>query len=149
MLRLVSVLPHVNALLNATSGVFLVLGYFFIRRRQIDSHRKCMLTAFAASTVFLLSYIVYHSLRAYYFHLGPSRFSGEGLARPFYFTVLISHTILAVLVVPFILATLSRGLRGRFPEHLRLARWTFPVWLYVSVTGVIVYTMLYQIYPGR
>lgn len=105
-----------------------------------------MLTAIATSTLFLACYVTHHSIRTYYFGLGPTTFKGEGIARPIYFTILISHTILAVVVVPFILVTAARALKGNFEKHRRLARWTFPIWLYVSVTGVIVYLMLYQIY---
>ena len=107
-----------------------------------------MLSASAISAVFLISYLSHHALRTYYFGLGPTRFSGQGLARPIYFTILTSHTILAVFVGPFVIATLYRGLRGRFDEHRRLARLVYPVWLYVSVTGVVVYLMLYQIYSA-
>jgi putative membrane protein len=149
MYRLMSFLPHFNAILNTTSAILLVTGFYFISKRQITSHKKCMLTAFITSAVFLASYVLYHSLRAYYFHIGPSRFNGEGWVRPAYFTILITHTILAVVIAPFILVTLWRALRGRFDLHLRVAKWTFPIWLYVSVTGVIVYLMLYQIYPAR
>jgi len=142
-------LPHVNALLNTTSGLFLIAGYIFIRRRRVNAHRSSMLAAFIASTVFLVSYVLYHSLLAYHLGQGPTKFKGEGIIRPIYFGVLITHTILAVAVVPFILITLFRGLRRQDEQHRRIARWTFPVWLYVSVTGVIVYLLLYQIYPSR
>lgn len=142
-------LPHVNALLNTTSGVFLIAGFFFIRRRRISAHRASMIAAFVASTVFLISYVLYHSLLAYYLGQGPTKFKGEGFIRPVYFTILITHTILAIAIVPFILITLFRALRGRFEKHRRIARWTLPVWLYVSVTGVFVYLFLYQLYPSR
>jgi uncharacterized membrane protein YozB (DUF420 family) len=148
MMSYVYVLPHLNALLNTLSGLLLLTGFLLIRRRNIKAHRRCMLAAFITSTIFLVSYVVYHSLLAYYFKQGPTRFTGQGLARPIYFTVLISHTILAVAVVPFILLTLFRALRGQFDKHLRIARWTFPIWLYVSITGVIVYLMLYHLYPS-
>jgi putative membrane protein len=148
MYQLMSVLPHLNACLNSLSGIFLLVGFYFIRNKKIESHRKCMLTSFIASAVFLASYLTYHSLRAYYFHIGPSRFTGEGWIRPVYFSVLITHTILAVVIAPFILVTLSRALKGRFFVHAKLARWTFPVWLYVSITGVFVYVMLYQVYAA-
>jgi uncharacterized membrane protein YozB (DUF420 family) len=137
----ISYLPHVNAFLNATSAVFLIAGYRFIRALRIDAHRKCQVAAFLTSTVFLISYLVYH-----YFH-GESRFLGQGLVRPLYFTILISHVILAIVIVPLILITLYRAARGDFIRHKRIARWTLPLWLYVSVTGVIVYLMLYHIYP--
>ena len=142
-------LPHLNAFLNSASGILLASGYLFIRGRNIAAHRACMTAAFVTSSIFLVSYVVYHSLLAYYYHQGPTRFRGEGWVRPFYFTVLTSHTILAVLVAPFILLTLYRALRGQFGRHRLIARWTFPVWLYVSVTGVVVYLMLYQLYPAR
>ena len=105
-----------------------------------------MLSASSISAVFLLSYLTHHAIRTYYFGLGPTRFTGEGLARPVYFTILTSHTILAALVAPFVLVTLYRALKGRFDDHRAIARLVYPVWLYVSVTGVIVYLMLYQIY---
>jgi len=143
-----SIFPHLNAALNATSGVFLVCGFFFIQRQQIARHRACMLAASCISALFLISYVTYHALRTYYFGIGPTRFSGEGLARPVYFTILTSHTFLAMLVTPFVIRTLWLGLKMRADKHRNLARLVFPVWLYVSITGVIVYLMLYQIYPN-
>jgi uncharacterized membrane protein YozB (DUF420 family) len=142
-------LPHLNAILNTTSGLFLIAGFIFIRRRRIAAHRASMIAAFVASTIFLISYVLYHSLLAYYLGQGPTKFKGEGFIRPVYFVILITHTILAITVVPFILMTLVRALRGKFEKHRQIARWTLPVWLYVSVTGVIVYLMLYRIYPSR
>jgi putative membrane protein len=142
-------LPHVNALLNTTSGLFLIAGFIFIRRRRIAAHRASMLAAFVASTIFLVSYVLYHSLLAYYLGQCPTKFQGQGLVRPIYFVILISHTVLAIAVVPFILVTLFRGLRRQDERHRRIARWTFPIWLYVSITGVAVYLFLYQIYPSR
>ena len=142
-------LPHINAILNTTSGLFLIAGFIFIRRRQIAAHRASMLAAFVTSTVFLVSYVLYHSLLAYYLGQGPTKFKGEGFIRPVYFTILLTHTILAVVVVPFILITLFRGLKRQDEKHRRIARWTFPVWLYVSVTGVMVYLFLYHLYPSR
>ena len=142
-------LPHLNAALNSMSGILLILGYIFIRRRNISAHRFCMTGAFNASVVFLVSYVIYHTSLAYYFHQGPTKFTGTGLVRPFYFIILITHTILAVLIAPFVLITLRRALRGDFTKHRRLARWVFPARLYVSMTGVIVYLMLYQFYPAR
>ena len=146
---LLSIFPHLNAALNATSGVFLICGFYFIRKQLISRHRFCMLTAASVSAVFLISYLTYHALRTYYFGLGPTRFTGEGLARPIYFTILTSHTILAALVTPFVIRTLWLGLKMRADKHRNIARLVFPVWLYVSVTGVIVYLMLYQLYPNR
>jgi uncharacterized membrane protein YozB (DUF420 family) len=146
---LLSVFPHLNATLNALSAVFLFCGFYFIMRSEVHKHRLCMLTASSLSGLFLLSYISYHALRTYYFGLGPTRFTGTGLSRPIYFTILTSHTILAAIVAPFVAWTLWRALKGQFDKHKRLARLVFPVWIYVSITGVIVYLMLYQIYPGR
>ncbi|MFN0278926.1 MAG: DUF420 domain-containing protein [Pyrinomonadaceae bacterium] len=143
------IFPHLNAALNATSGVFLVSGFYFIMKRRIAEHRFCMLTASSISALFLVSYVTHHALRTYYFGLGPTRFTGEGLIRPIYFTILTSHTILAALVAPFVIVTLRRGLKGQYDHHKKLARLVFPVWLYVSVTGVIVYLLLYQFYPAR
>ena len=146
---LLAVFPHWNALLNATSGVFLLVGFYFIRSGQIARHRAAMITASSISALFLLSYLSHHALRTYYFGLGPTRFTGEGLIRPIYFTILTSHTILAAIVAPFVVATLWRGLKGNYDKHRRLARLVFPVWLYVSFTGVVVYLLLYQFYPAR
>jgi putative membrane protein len=143
MLNLISRLPHLNALLNSTSAILLISGYRFIRLGRIKAHRNCQIAAVISSTVFLASYLTYH-----YFH-GASRFLGQGIARPIYFSILISHTILAVVIVPLVIVTLVRAARGDFERHRRIARWTLPLWLYVSVTGVIVYLMLYQIYPAR
>lgn len=146
---LLYIFPHLNAVLNATSGIFLIAGFFFIRTKQIARHRACMLTACTVSALFLVSYISHHALRTYYFGIGPTKFTGEGIIRPVYFTILTSHTFLAALVTPFVLLTLWRALKGRYDSHRNIARLVFPVWLYVSVTGVIVYLLLYQIYPAR
>lgn len=146
---LLQIFPHLNATLNATSGVFLLIGFYFIRSKQISKHRACMLTASSVSALFLACYLTHHALRTYYFGLGPTRFTGEGLIRPIYFTILTSHTILAALVTPFVLLTLWRGLKGEYDKHRKIARFVFPVWLYVSVTGVIVYLLLYQFFPAR
>jgi uncharacterized membrane protein YozB (DUF420 family) len=146
---LLQIFPHLNATLNATSGVLLLLGWSFILRGEAHKHRFCMLSASAVSALFLVSYLTYHSLRTYYFGLGPTKFTGEGIAKPIYLTILTSHTILAAVVTPFVLLTLWRGLKGRFDAHKRIARLVFPVWLYVSVTGVVVYVMLYHLYPAR
>lgn len=131
-------LPAVNATLNATAGVLLVWGYILIRRRSIAAHRKVMLAAFATSTVFLALYLIYH------YNVGSVRFTRTGGIRTFYLSLLASHTVLAALVPPLAIVTLSRGLRERFDKHRQIARWTLPVWMYVSVTGVMVYWMLYQ-----
>lgn len=146
---LLAFFPHWNALLNATSGVFLLIGFYFIHTKQIARHRASMLTASGISAVFLISYVLHHAVRTYYFGLGPTRFTGEGIVRPIYFTILTSHTILAALVAPFVIVTLWRGIKGRYETHRKLARLVFPVWLYVSGTGVVVYLLLYQLYPAR
>jgi len=138
----ISFLPHLNALLNSTSAVLLVTGFVLIRRQRVRAHRNCQVSAVVTSTLFLASYLTYH-----YYH-GASRFPGQGIVRPIYFTILISHTILAIVIVPLVLVTLYRAARGDFIGHRKIARWTLPIWLYVSVTGVIVYLMLYRIYPG-
>jgi putative membrane protein len=138
----VSYLPHLNACLNGTSAVLLFTGYSFIRARNVVAHRACQIAALAVSIVFLASYLTYH------YHHGATRFQGTGLARPIYFTVLTSHTILAMVIVPLVILTFYRAFRGDFLRHRRIARITLPLWLYVSITGVIVYLMLYQIYPS-
>lgn len=149
MKNFIFTLPHVNAFLNTTSGLCLIVGYAMIRAGRITAHRAAMLAAFIASSIFLVSYVLYHSLLAYYLGQGPTKFRGEGLVRPLYFIILITHTILAIVIVPFVIVTLRRGLKREDARHRRIARWTLPVWLYVSVTGVIVYLMLYRIYPSR
>jgi uncharacterized membrane protein YozB (DUF420 family) len=136
-------LPTVDAALNASSAVLLTLGYIFIRRGNIRAHKTCMFSALGTSTIFLACYLTYH-----YFH-GTTRFAGQGAVRPLYLTILISHTVLAAAIVPLVVTTLYRALRGRFALHRRVARWTLPAWLYVSVTGVVVYWMLYHLYPLR
>ena len=146
-MELLQIFPHLNAALNALSGLFLICGLFFILSKRVHEHRLCMLGASSVSAVFLISYISYHAIRTYYFGLGPTKFTGEGIVRPIYFTILTSHTILAALLGPFVIVTLRRGLKGWYDKHKRLARLVFPIWLYVSITGVIVYLMLYQLYP--
>lgn len=135
-------LPTLNAILNATSGILVLIGFLFIRRRRIAAHRACMIAAVCVSILFLISYIVYH------YHHGATRFQGTGLVRTLYFVILISHTVLAVTIVPFVIITLRRAIKGQFARHMKIARWTFPMWLYVSVTGVIVYFMLYHWFPA-
>jgi uncharacterized membrane protein YozB (DUF420 family) len=132
--------PAVNASLNALAAIFLVAGFLFIRAGKIRRHRFCMISAFVCSCVFLSLYLYFH------FHAGVIRFGGQGWIRPFYFTLLISHTTLAVVIVPLVLITLVRGLSSRFAAHRAIARWTLPLWLYVSVTGVVVYWLLYVAY---
>lgn len=131
-------LPHLNAALNAIAGVLLIAGYILIRRRRIQAHRACMLGAFVVSALFLASYVIYHA------QAGSRPFPGTGIARTIYFAILIPHVILAAAVLPLALVTLRRGLRRDDERHRRIARWTLPIWLFVSVTGVIVYLMLYQ-----
>jgi putative membrane protein len=148
-MELLAVFPHLNATLNALSSVFLMLGFYNILNRRIAKHRFCMLTASSLSALFLVSYLSHHALRTYYFGLGPTRFTGEGIVRPIYFTILTSHTILAAVIGPFVILTLWRGLKGKYEQHKKIARLVFPVWLYVAVTGVIVYIFLYHLYPAR
>jgi uncharacterized membrane protein YozB (DUF420 family) len=131
-------LPLLNASLNATAGILLVIGYTLIRRGRIRQHRAVMIGACAVSTLFLTSYVIYHA------NVGSRPFTGQGPVRIVYFVILITHVILAAAVLPLALITLSRGLRSRFDRHVAIARWTLPIWLYVSVTGVIVYLMLYR-----
>jgi uncharacterized membrane protein YozB (DUF420 family) len=131
--------PALNAGLNAVASVLIATGFVFIRRRRVTAHRTCMLTAAGVSAVFLASYLYYH------FHAGSTPFQGQGWLRTLYFTILISHTILAAIVLPLVIATFTFALRGRLDRHRRLARWTLPIWLYVSITGVVIYLMLYQL----
>lgn len=132
-------LPALNATLNAIATVLLALGWVFIRRREIARHRICMLFAFATSALFLTSYLIYHA------QVGSVPFRGQGVIRVVYFAILISHIVLAAAILPLALMTLSRALAKRFDRHRRIARWTLPLWLYVSVTGVVIYFMLYQL----
>src|SRR5262245_35963310 len=134
-------LPAVNAALNASSAVLLATGYRFIRRRQVTAHKRCMLAACATSALFLLSYLTYH------YQVGSMPFRGQGWVRSLYFTILISHTILAAVIVPLAILTLFRAWKADFNRHVRIARWTLPIWFYVSLTGVIIYVMLYQFFP--
>jgi protein SCO1/2/putative membrane protein len=136
--------PAVNATLNGCCGILLVLGYLAIRSRWVTTHKVLMLSALAVSAAFLSCYLYYHLVVQ---RGEPTRFAGEGMARPVYFTILLSHTVLAAGVAPLALITSYLGLRDRLARHVRLARWTLPLWLYVSVTGVIVYWMLYHLYP--
>ena len=134
-----TVLPTINAGLNATSAILIILGYFLIRQGAWTAHALCMILATLTSTLFLASYLYYH------FHHGSTPFQGQGWLRPVYFSILISHTILAVVIVPLVISSLVLALRSRFNRHARIARITFPLWLYVSVTGVIIYWMLYRL----
>jgi len=132
------ILPTVNAFLNAVTGILLLAGYYFIRRGKRSIHKKVMVAAFSTSILFLISYLFYHA------HVGSIPFRGTGSARTVYFSILISHTILAAVIVPMAIVTLSRGLSSRFDKHRKIAQITLPVWLYVSVTGVAVYVLLYH-----
>lgn len=134
----ISDLPAVNAILNSTSALLLLAGFYFIRQGQVARHRLCMLGAVSVSILFLTSYLIYH------YNVGSKPFEGEGGIRTVYFTVLISHTILAMAIVPMAVLTLWRAFQERFDRHRRIARWTLPIWLYVSLTGVVVYWMLYR-----
>lgn len=135
-------LPFVNATLNGISAVLIVIGVTLIRLRRRAAHKRVMLTAVATSTLFLICYLWYHA------HVGHVRFQAHGWPRPLYFFILTTHTVLAIVVVPLVLVTVVRGLRGRYGRHRAIARWTYPVWLYVSVTGVVVYLMLYHLFAA-
>jgi uncharacterized membrane protein YozB (DUF420 family) len=135
----VSDLPAVNAALNSTSAILVGAGFYFIKKKNVRAHKVCMITAVCVSTLFLTSYLVYH------YNVGSVRFTKQGWLRDVYFPLLISHTILAAVIVPLILRTLYLALSNRFPSHTRIARLTFPLWMYVSITGVVVYLMLYQL----
>lgn len=135
-----SIFPKINATLNGSSAVLLVAGRVLIARGKIAAHRAVMLTALVTSSLFLVSYLYYH------YHVGSVHFRGTGWSRRVYFTILISHTILAAVIVPMVMVTLTRALREQFDRHRVIARWTFPLWLYVSATGVVVYLMLYRIF---
>jgi uncharacterized membrane protein YozB (DUF420 family) len=137
-----SLFPALNATLNGTSAVLIATGRVLIRRGQVTAHRAFMIAAVVCSSAFLFSYLWYHA------HVGSVRFQGQGVVRPVYFAILISHTLLAAVVVPLVIVTLVRGLRARFDRHRAIARWTYPIWLYVSVTGVVIYVMLYHLYAA-
>ena len=136
----VSDLPALNATLNGLATIFLTVGYLQIRRGRRELHKRCMLAALVTSALFLLSYVVYH------LNAGSRPFPGEGGVRVIYFVILITHVVLAAAVPPLALVTAARGLNGQYSRHVRIARWTLPIWLYVSVTGVVIYLMLYQMY---
>lgn len=135
----VSDLPALNATLNGSSAILVVIGWLLIKRGHRTAHRNVMLAACGTSLLFLISYLIYHA------QVGSVRFTRQGPIRTVYFIILLTHTVLAAVIVPMVLITLSRGLKGRYDRHRRIARWTLPVWLYVSVTGVIVYLMLYRL----
>ena len=133
-------LPALNATLNAVSAIFLTTGYVLIRRGRRTLHKKCMLAALVSSTAFLTSYVIYHV------NTGSRPFPGQGAIRGVYFTILITHVSLAITILPLALTTTARGLRAQYARHVKIARWTLPLWLYVSVTGVVIYLMLYRLY---
>ena len=137
-----SIFPVINATLNGTSAVLIATGRVLIGRGHVAAHRAFMIAAVVCSSAFLVSYIWYHA------HVGSVRFQGQGMVRPVYFAILISHTLLAAVVVPLVIVTLVRALRARFDRHRAIARWTYPIWLYVSVTGVVIYVMLYHLYAA-
>ena len=137
---MIPLLPHLNATLNAVSTVLLITGWWLIKQKRIAQHRRVMIAAVITSSLFLVSYVIYHA------HAGSKPFQGTGIIRTVYFAILIPHVILAALTLPPILITFTRGLRRHDDRHRRIAKWTMPIWLYVSVTGVIVYLMLYQLY---
>lgn len=134
----ISDLPTLNATLNGLSAIWLTIGYIFIRQKKITAHKTCMIGALITSALFLISYLIYH------YHAGSKPFTGQGAIRMVYFSILLSHTVLAAAIVPLALITLVRALKQRFDKHRRIARWTLPIWFYVSVTGVIIYWMLYE-----
>ena len=136
-------LPAVNASLNCLSAILLSTGYYFIRRKNQAAHRNCMVAAVCTSTLFLISYLVYHS------QAGRTVFREPQWFRPIYLTILLTHTVLAVVIVPMVLVTLSRAVRGRFELHRKAARWTWPLWMYVSTTGVLIYLLLYRVFPQK
>jgi len=137
-----AIYPAINATLNGSSAALLLAGRWFISSGRVGIHRAFMIAALVTSTLFLMSYLYYHA------HVGSVHFQGQGWSRPVYFSILITHTILAVVIVPMVIVTLSRALRERFDRHRAIARWTFPLWLYVSVTGVIIYFMLYHLFAA-
>jgi len=143
-------LPATNAVLNSLSALFLLAGYRFIKQKAISKHRACMIAAVVTSTAFLTSYLTYHFGMAHYFHKGATRFLDPAWFRPIYLAILISHTLLAMVIVPLVVASLVLGLKRRDEKHRRISKWTWPIWMYVSVTGVLIYLLLYQIFPqGR
>jgi uncharacterized membrane protein YozB (DUF420 family) len=137
-----AIFPVINATLNGTSAVLLLVGHNFIKRGRMAAHRAVMISAIVTSSLFLTSYLYYH------YHVGSVPFQGRGWSRPVYFSILISHTLLAVTIVPLVIITLIRALRERFDRHAAIARWTYPLWLYVSVTGVVIYFMLYHLFAA-
>ena len=142
-------LPAINASLNGLSAIFLTAGFIFIRCKNVSAHKRCMISAFVTSCIFLVCYLTYHTYLGVVLHQGPTKFLNPIWFRPIYLTILLTHTILAIVIVPLILITLWRAKKERFELHKKIARWTWPLWMYVSVTGVIVYLLLYQIFPQK
>ena len=140
-------MPALNAALNGLSAIFLTFGFIFIKRGDKTAHRNCMISAFTTSVIFLACYLIYHGYRMRVLHLGPTHFTNPAWFRPIYLTILTTHTFLAIVIVPLILLTLWRAKKQDFAAHKKIARWTWPSWMYVSVTGVVVYLLLYQIFP--
>jgi putative membrane protein len=140
MASYLEIAPTINAVLNGTAAVLLVTGRVLISRRRIETHKRVMIAAFVTSSVFLVNYLTYHALIR-----GSHHFTGQGWIRPVYFTILLTHTVLAAAIVPLVLMSLSRGLKRQDARHKAVARWTFPLWLYVSITGVVIYVMLYRL----
>lgn len=140
-------LPAVNATLNGLSAVFLSFGLYFIRRQKQIAHRNCMVAALICSVLFLACYLTYHGYVAYVLHRGPTRFVNPAWFKPIYLTILMTHTVLAAAIVPLVLITVRRAWGKRFDLHRKIARWTWPLWMYVSMTGVLIYFLLYQIFP--
>jgi putative membrane protein len=139
--EIIPYLPHFQAILNASAALFLATGYYFIRNQNRSLHRNCMIIALSISTVFMVSYLTYHA------RVGYMPFAGQGVIRPFYFTLLASHVILAAVIVPLVLITVAFAIKGNFVRHPRIARWTLPLWFYVSVSGVLIYILGFHIYP--
>jgi uncharacterized membrane protein YozB (DUF420 family) len=132
-------LPTLNACLNATTFLLLLAGFYFIKQKNINAHKACMLSAMAVAVLFLTFYVIYHS------QVGSVKFTQQGWIRPVYFTILISHTILAMAIIPLALTTMYRGLKNQLAKHVKIARWTLPIWLYISITGIVIYAMLYHL----
>jgi uncharacterized membrane protein YozB (DUF420 family) len=140
-------LPAVNATLNGLSAIMLAFGFYFIKRGHRIAHRNCMIAAFVTSTLFLACYLTYHGYLGWVLHRGPTRFVNPPQWRPVYLTILLTHTVLAVVIVPLVFMTLNRARKQNFASHKKIARWTWPLWMYVSLTGVVIYLMLYKIFP--
>jgi len=140
-MTIIDILPHIQATLNLTAVSLMMVGYYYIRKQNKAAHRACMIAALVVSTLFLVAYLYYH------FEVGNVKFAGQGIIRPIYFSILASHILLAALIVPLILVTVSYAFREQFTKHRRIARWTLPLWIYVSITGIIVYLLAFHLYP--